>query len=112
MTVPTDADRALDLYRETYRRSVEEPEEFWLEQAGLVDWIRPPDRALDASNPPFYRWYADGSLNTCYNTLDRHVEAGHGRRSRSSMTAQSPGRRRPTPMRSCCTRWPTSPAFS
>lgn len=80
MLIPTGADRALDLYRETYRRSVQEPEEFWLEQANLVDWIRPPGRALDASNPPFYRWYADGSLNTCYNALDRHVDTGHGNR--------------------------------
>ena len=34
--------------------------------------------ALDASNPPFYRWFAGGTLNTCHNALDRHVDAGRG----------------------------------
>jgi propionyl-CoA synthetase len=63
-------------YAETFARSVEDPEGFWLEQAGLVDWIAKPTRALDASRPPFYRWYPDASLNTCYNALDRHVVNG------------------------------------
>ena len=67
-------------YAETYRRSIEDPESFWGEQAGLVDWIHKPTRALDSDRPPFYRWYPDGTLNTCYNALDRHVVAGHGDR--------------------------------
>jgi propionyl-CoA synthetase len=67
-------------YGEIYRRSIDDPEGFWGEQAGLVDWIRKPARVLDADRPPFYRWFSDGTLNTCYNALDRHVVAGHGDR--------------------------------
>ncbi|MFP5252879.1 MAG: propionyl-CoA synthetase [Actinomycetes bacterium] len=67
-------------YRSEYARSIADPESFWGEQAGLVDWIRPPTRVLDAERPPFYRWYPDGVLNTCYNALDRHVVAGHADR--------------------------------
>ncbi|TAM83306.1 MAG: propionyl-CoA synthetase [Jatrophihabitans sp.] len=63
-------------YREQYRRSIEDPEGFWLEAARDVTWTKAPTRALDASNPPFYRWFPDGELNTCFNALDRHVEGG------------------------------------
>ncbi|MFY0408872.1 propionyl-CoA synthetase [Solicola sp. PLA-1-18] len=63
-------------YAETYRRSIEDPDGFWLEQARLVDWFAKPRRALDDSNPPFYRWFPDATMNTCYNALDRHVIAG------------------------------------
>lgn len=63
-------------YAATYQRSIDDPEGFWGEQAALVDWIKSPTQVLDSSNPPFYRWYADGTLNTCYNALDRHVAKG------------------------------------
>ena len=43
-----------------------------------IDWHVPPTRALDASRPPFYRWFPDGELNVCHNALDRHVDAGRG----------------------------------
>ena len=65
-----------DTYRALHARSLDDPEGFWLEQAKAIDWTRPPTRALDASRAPFYRWYPDGDLNTCYNALDRHVERG------------------------------------
>ncbi|MCD1144167.1 propionyl-CoA synthetase [Kocuria sp. LUK] len=67
-------------YAEVYRRSTEDPEGFWLEAARAVDWDEPPTRALDDSSAPLYRWFPDGRLNTAYNALDRHVEAGHGER--------------------------------
>src|SRR5882757_3208009 len=67
-------------YRDTFRASIDEPERFWAEQATAIDWHRPPTQVLDATNPPFYRWFPDGELNTCYNALDRHVDAGHGDR--------------------------------
>ncbi len=67
-------------YRTEYARSVEDPEGFWAEQAGLVDWIKKPSRVLDDDHPPFYRWFPDATLNTCYNALDRHVVHGHGDR--------------------------------
>ena len=65
-------------YAETFRRSIDDPDGFWMEQADLVDWFTRPTRALDDSSPPLYRWYSDGVLNTCYNALDRHVVAGRG----------------------------------
>ncbi|WP_409185914.1 AMP-binding protein [Amycolatopsis sp. VS8301801F10] len=65
-------------YRDTYERSIREPAAFWSEAARAVDWIRPPERILDETSAPRYRWFPDGVLNTCYNALDRHVEAGRG----------------------------------
>jgi propionyl-CoA synthetase len=67
-------------YRATYDRSLQDPEGFWREQAGLVDWIKKPERILDDSRAPFYRWFPDASLNTCFNALDRHVVRGHADR--------------------------------
>jgi len=61
-----------------HQASLDDPEGFWAQQAELIDWERPWDAVLDRSQPPFYRWFVSGRLNTCYNALDRHVEAGHG----------------------------------
>ena len=63
-------------FDETYRRSLEHPEEFWAEAAAEIDWVEPWERVLDASRAPFYRWFTGGRLNTCHNALDRHVERG------------------------------------
>jgi propionyl-CoA synthetase len=65
-------------YVTEYERSLSQPEEFWADAAGLIDWDVAPQWILDSSNKPFYRWFPDGVLNTCYNTLDRHVEHGRG----------------------------------
>ena len=65
-------------YRESFDASVSDPAAFWADAAGAVTWTRTPQRVLDDSNPPFYRWFPDGELNTCANALDRHVEAGRG----------------------------------
>jgi propionyl-CoA synthetase len=65
-------------YEEVYQRSLTDPEGFWGEAAQAIHWDRTWDRVLDDSNPPFYRWFAGGMLNTCYNAVDRHVEAGRG----------------------------------
>jgi propionyl-CoA synthetase len=67
-------------YAETYRRSIEHPEEFWAEAAEAIDWERRWDRVLDASRPPFFRWFPGARLNTCWNAVDRHVAAGSGER--------------------------------
>ncbi|MGH3424271.1 MAG: AMP-binding protein, partial [Nocardioidaceae bacterium] len=75
-------------YEAAYRASIEDPEGFWLAQAGLVDWIRKPTTALDDSDPPFYRWFPGASLNTCYNALDRHVV--HGRADEWALIHDSP----------------------
>jgi propionyl-CoA synthetase len=65
-------------YADEYRRSMEHPEDFWLEASALVDWITPPTRALDDGEAPIYRWYPDGTLNVSANALDRWVAAGRG----------------------------------
>jgi len=65
-------------YQAAYHRSMADPEGFWLEAARDIDWIEPPTTALDSRRPPFFRWFPDGTLNTCANALDRHVSAGHG----------------------------------
>jgi propionyl-CoA synthetase len=65
-------------YEDAYRRSLADLEGFWAEAATAIAWERPWDQVLDASHPPFYRWFRGGRLNTCYNALDRHVAAGHG----------------------------------
>ncbi|WP_414689421.1 acetate--CoA ligase [Nocardioides sp.] len=51
---------------------------FWAKQAQRLTWAEPFTEVLDDSNPPFYRWFADGKLNAAYNCVDRHVEAGNG----------------------------------
>ena len=66
------------VYATTYLRSLEDPQAFWSEAAQDIDWITPPDRVLDDSRPPFYRWFPGATLNTCFNALDRHVDAGRG----------------------------------
>ncbi|QNJ96506.1 propionyl-CoA synthetase (plasmid) [Mycolicibacterium fluoranthenivorans] len=60
-------------YQELFTASIENPKEFWADAARAVTWTREPQRILDDSNPPFYRWFPDGELNTCANALDRHV---------------------------------------
>ncbi len=65
-------------YASVHHESVTDPAAFWGKAAEVIDWITPPTKILDDSNPPFYRWFADGTLNTCYNAIDRHVAAGRG----------------------------------
>jgi propionyl-CoA synthetase len=67
-------------FDEVYRRSLEDPDSFWAEAAAAIDWTRPWERVLDDSAAPFYRWFRGGRLNTCWNALDRHVDAGDGDR--------------------------------
>ena len=67
-------------YAEAMARSLADPAGFWADAAGAITWRTEPTQVLDASRPPFYRWFAGGELNTCENALDRHVAAGHGDR--------------------------------
>jgi propionyl-CoA synthetase len=66
-------------YDEAYARSLRDPEGFWAAAAEDLYWERRWDRVLDDSRPPFYRWFAGGVLNTCYNALDLHVDRGRGK---------------------------------
>ncbi len=60
-------------YEEMYRRSVDDPEGFWAEQARRIDWHVPPQRTLEYERPPFRRWFAGGQTNLCHNAVDRHL---------------------------------------
>ena len=63
-------------YADIYKSWQTDPEAFWMNAARAIDWIKPPSKALFDQDAPFYQWYADGEVNTCYNALDRHVESG------------------------------------
>jgi propionyl-CoA synthetase len=65
-------------FDDAYRRSLEQPEEFWAEAAAAIDWVEPWTRVLDDSAAPMYRWFRGGRLNTCFNAVDRHVDGGRG----------------------------------
>ena len=63
-----------------HEEAARDPEVWWAKLARDLDWFVEPSEVLDESNPPFFRWFADGKLNASYNCLDRHVEAGRGER--------------------------------
>jgi propionyl-CoA synthetase len=60
-------------YSEFYKRSIEQPEAFWGDEAKLVDWHKPPQNIRDYSKPPFVKWFSGGELNLCHNAVDRHA---------------------------------------
>ena len=63
----------MTLYDAFYRRSIDDPDGFWTEQAALIDWERPFDQVCDDSRPPFARWFVGGRTNLCHNAVDRHA---------------------------------------
>lgn len=56
-----------------HRRSIQERDAFWAEQAGRIDWHVPPQRICDYDNPPFAKWFVGGQTNLCHNAVDRHL---------------------------------------
>ncbi len=62
-------------FNEFHRRSIEDRDSFWAEQAALVDWHKPFDTVCDYSRPPFASWFAGGQTNLCHNAVDRHLAA-------------------------------------
>jgi acetyl-CoA synthetase len=74
-------ERALWSDPKVYEEAAADPEAWWTARAKeVLDWDTEPSQGLDASNPPFYKWFADGRLNASANCLDRHVAAGIGDR--------------------------------
>ena len=63
-------------YKSLYRQSLDKPEEFWAEVASDLVWDKPWEKVLDDSDIPFYEWFSGGEINTCFNALDRHCDAG------------------------------------
>lgn len=61
-------------YAAFHRRSIEDRDGFWSEQASLIDWHKPFDQVCDYSNPPFAKWFKGGETNLCHNAVDRHLK--------------------------------------
>ena len=65
-------------YAAVYQSWKDDPEAFWMQAAEAIDWTQKPSKALFDENAPLYQWYVDGKVNTCWNAVDRHVQAGRG----------------------------------
>ncbi|KHQ54970.1 propionate-CoA ligase PrpE [Mameliella alba] len=65
-------------YQDVYDRAQADPEGFWMSAAEAIDWEKKPSKALFDRGDHMYEWFADGMVNTCWNAVDRHVEAGRG----------------------------------
>lgn len=68
----------MSTYAELYKQSIEDPDSFWGEAAEDLVWTKKWDKVVDMDAKPVPRWFVGGELNTCYNAVDRHVEAGRG----------------------------------
>jgi propionyl-CoA synthetase len=65
-------------YQDEYQASIDNPEAFWAEKAGQLDWYKPATNVLSTDEHGIQRWFADGELNTCHLALDYHVDNGRG----------------------------------
>ncbi|MEX1660961.1 propionyl-CoA synthetase [Thioclava sp. 15-R06ZXC-3] len=65
-------------YKEVYSAWQADPDKFWMQAAEKIDWDSKPSKALFDGDAPFFEWFSDGMVNTCWNAVDRHVEAGRG----------------------------------
>ena len=61
-------------YADFYRRSIEDRDGFWREQAQLVDWHVEPQQICEYDRPPFANWFVGGQTNLCHNAVDRHLK--------------------------------------
>ena len=80
-------------YDAVHRRSLEEPDAFWLEAAARLDWTEQPARAFEAMEPPSFRWFPGGRTNLARNALDRHVDGGRGEQTALIALDERGGRR-------------------
>lgn len=60
-------------FEQFHKRSIADRDNFWAEQAKLLDWQKPPQQICDYSNPPFAKWFVGGTTNLCHNAVDRHL---------------------------------------
>lgn len=65
-------------YKDIYTKSIEQPEEFWAEQANAIEWYNAPETILSTDENGYPLWYKDGELNICYLALDKHIQDGYG----------------------------------
>ena len=96
-------------YRELYQSWETDPEAFWMKAADHIDWDRAPSYALDARKAPFYEWYPDAMVNTCYNAVDRHVIAGKGAQAAIIYDSPITGQKTPSAMPICAINLPALP---
>ena len=75
-------------YQEVYESWKKDPLSFWAEAAKEIDWIKPPKTVFDPQAGVYGHWFPDGTLNTCYNALDRHVT--NGRADQAALIYDSP----------------------
>src|SRR5688500_16140895 len=69
--------QSMEQYRREWRRSMDDPETYWAEQAEALHWFKPPERILEWKLP-YAKWFGGGRINAAYNCLDRIIEAGKG----------------------------------
>src|SRR5450631_1850633 len=76
MARPHDWGRGMmgSAYKAFHERSIRDPDGFWGEQAGLIDWNKPFSKVLDYGRPPFAKWFVGGETNLCHNAIDRHLK--------------------------------------
>lgn len=65
-------------YQDVYNGWKNDPEAFWMQAADAIDWDTAPSQALFDKGDHMYEWFSDAKVNTCWNAIDRHVEAGRG----------------------------------
>lgn len=75
-------------YTRVYDAWKNDPETYWMQASAAIDWINPPSKALFDADAPLYEWFKDGTLNACYNAVDRHVE--NGRADQTAIIYDSP----------------------
>ena len=76
-------------YETFYRQSIDVPEAFWAEQSRRIHWEKLPRRILDATHPPFRRWFVGGTTNLCYNAVDRHLDERGGQRALVAISTET-----------------------
>ncbi len=82
---------SMEEYKEQYKKSIEDMESFWGEQAKSLDWIKPYDKVWEKTDLFPGKWFVGGKLNVCYNCIDRHVKAGKGNKLAIIWEADEPG---------------------
>jgi propionyl-CoA synthetase len=65
----------MEAYQEFHRRSIEDRDAFWRDEAALIDWQTPFSEVLDYSRPPFAKWFVGGRTNLCHNAVDRQLQS-------------------------------------
>ncbi|MGJ3241566.1 MAG: acetate--CoA ligase [Opitutales bacterium] len=81
---------SLEEYRKLYEKSIADPEAFWAEVAGELEWMQPWDRVLNEDDAPFYKWFEGGKTNVCVNCVDKHLANG-GRNKAAFIWEGEPG---------------------